>query len=163
MAQRIVGDFGQGSGEFDAGGTRTDDHKRQPTAASFGIRLALGGFERVEDLMTDASGVFERLETRRDGLPRVFVAEIEMTGSCGDDQRIVRNIAFVQNHAAAGGVEIDSIGEQHLGVFLLTQQDAQRRGDFARRQSAGGYLVQQRLKKMEVAAVDQRYGERSHV
>ena len=89
VAQGIVGDLGQRSGEFHAGGSRADDHKRQPAAAGLGIGLALGGFEGVEDFVADASGVFERLETGRDGFPRVFVAEVEVARSRGDDQSVV--------------------------------------------------------------------------
>ena len=79
------------------------------------------------------SGVFERLETGRDGFPRVFVTEVEMARARGDDQRVVGDVAFVQNETAVCGVQVDGVGEQDLGVFLFTQQDPQRRRDFAGR------------------------------
>jgi hypothetical protein len=94
VAQGVVGDLGQGSGKFHTSGASADDHKRQPATAGLRIGLALGGLERVKDFVSDASGIFERLETGRDGFPRVM-AEVEMTRTRGDDQRVVWNFAFV--------------------------------------------------------------------
>ncbi len=108
--------------------------------------------------MADASGVFEGLETGRDGFPRV-VTEVEVTRARGDDQRVVGNRALIEDDAAPGGIEIDGIGEQNLCVFLLAQQDPQRRRDFAWRQRTRGDLVQQGLEEVKVPAVDQRDGE----
>ena len=96
VAQRIVGDLGQRSGKFHAGGARAHDHKGQPAAPALGIGFAFGGFKREEDLMTHAGGVLERLEAGRDRLPSV-VTEKEVARSRGDDQRIVRNEALVEN------------------------------------------------------------------
>ncbi len=109
--------------------------------------------------MTDADGVFERLEARRDGLPRVFVAEVEMARARGDDQSVVGDVAFVQNETVGCDVQVDGIGEQDLGVLLFAQQDTQRRGDFSRRQRARGDLVEQRLEEMEIPAVDECDGK----
>jgi hypothetical protein len=39
---------------------------------------------------------------------------------------------------------------------LMTQDDTQGRGDVTWRKRAGGNLIEQRLKEMEIAAVDQR-------
>ena len=160
VAQRIVGDLGQGSGEFHASGPRADNHKSQPAAAGLGIGLSLSGLEGVEDFVAYARRVFQRLEARRVGFPRVFVTEVEMPRSGSDDQRVVRDRrSFVQDQTATGRVQVDGIGEQDLGVFLFAQQDPQRRGDFARRQRACGHLVEQGLEKMEVASIHQGYGD----
>jgi hypothetical protein len=55
VAQGVVGDLGECPGKFHPSWPRADDHKSQPAAATVGIGLALGGFERVENLMPDAS------------------------------------------------------------------------------------------------------------
>ena len=62
VTQRFVGDFGERSGEFEAGGTGTDNDEREP-GAGFGFRGgALGAFERVEKFVADGGGFFDGLE-----------------------------------------------------------------------------------------------------
>ena len=59
--------------------------RKSASAGGLRIGLALGGFERVENLVPNASRVFEGLEAGRDGFPRV-VAEIEVARARSDDQ-----------------------------------------------------------------------------
>jgi hypothetical protein len=60
------------------------------------------------------------------------------------------------------GDDIDALrlSEQHLHVALPSQYPANRRGNIAWRQRRGGDLIQERLKKMVVMAVDQRDANR---
>ena len=53
-------------------------------------------------------------------------------------------------------VEPDGFAEKNADVLLSFQDIAKRRGDIGRRKSAGGNLIEERLEKVEVAAVDQR-------
>jgi hypothetical protein len=61
---------------------------------------------------------------------------------------------MVQDHSVGRIIEIGGLRKQHLDVFLFTQENAQRRRDFARGQRACRHLVQERLKEMEIPAID---------
>ena len=55
------------------------------------------------------------------------------------------------------GVEVEAadVGEQHARVGLAAQHAAQRRGDLALGEDAGGDLVEERLEQVVVGAVDE--------
>ena len=83
---------------------------------------------------------------------------------------IMRDMGNVRWHPAASSVQenlpffnVDGTGlsKQHLCVALTAQDPADRRGDVARRQGSGGYLIQERLKKVMVLAVSQGYANQS--
>jgi predicted metalloprotease with PDZ domain len=63
-----------------------------------------------------------------------------------------------QRHRAPVHVDIHDLAHPDLGVPLPLEDMAQRTGNVARRQRGRRDLVQQGLKQMEVAAVDQCYG-----
>ena len=46
-------------------------------------------------------------------------------------------------------------GGEDLGVFLVAENSAEWRGNFAGGERAGGYLIHKRLEEMEVAAVNE--------
>lgn len=57
----VVGDFGEGSGKFDTGGTASDHHELQRRSAVASGSLTLGQFEGQENTAADFEGVFNRL------------------------------------------------------------------------------------------------------
>jgi len=73
----------------------------------------------------------------------------------GDNHRVVIDCAVAEYHAAFRGIYVHGLGEQHFRVFLPPQNLPQRRSDVGRRQRSRRDLIQQRLKKMVIAAVDQ--------
>ena len=159
VLQGVVGDLAQRPGELDAGRPGADDDEGQPGLALGRIGLALGGLEGEQDAAADLGRVLDGLQARREGLPFV-VAEVVMGRAGGDDQLVVRHLAVTEPHAAPLDVDRLDLAEQHPGVLLPGHHRAQRRGDLARRQAAGGHLVEQRLEEVEVAAVDQRDRDR---
>ena len=52
-------------------------------------------------------------------------------------------------------VDADDLGQHHPHVLVALEDRAQRIGDLARRQRAGGDLVGERLEQVEVPPVDQ--------
>ena len=48
----------------------------------------------------------------------------------------------------------ESLAEQHLRIAMVLENNPQRRRNLARRESAGRHLIQQRLKQVEIAAID---------
>jgi hypothetical protein len=117
--------------------------------------LALGGLEGDQDLAPDARRVVDRLESR--GVARPFVvAEELMPGPGGHDQRVVGYRAAVgQLDLTLDRVEPDRLAQQDRGVVISAEDAAQRLGDVAGRDRAGGDLVQQRLEDVVVAPIDE--------
>ena len=74
----------------------------------------------------------------------------------GDDQRVVRELRAVEMNEPIVDIEAADIAQQHFAVRLPLENRPQRRGDICRRQPAGRHLVQQRLKQMKIAAIDER-------
>src|SRR3954451_3906883 len=91
------------------------------------------------------------------------MAEVGVARAAPDYQRVVghsdrRQRALDRLGPYEPGLEIEArdLGHQHADVPAALEDRPQRIGDLARRESPGGDLVGQRLKEMEVAAVDQR-------
>jgi hypothetical protein len=59
-----------------------------------------------------------------------------------------------------GNIEIDHLREAHLGIRLPLQQGTEWGSDVGRGEPAGGDLVKQRLKQVEVSPVDQSHLDR---
>jgi hypothetical protein len=79
----------------------------------------------------------------------------------GHHERVVADLrAAVEQDPALLEVEARHLPEHDASVALALEDPAQRRGDLARRQRARGHLVEQRLKQVEVAAVDERHVDR---
>src|SRR5208337_1370663 len=62
VAQRLAGDFGKGTGEFEAGGTGANDDEGEPGTGFGGIGGALGAFKGVKEFVADGGGFFESFE-----------------------------------------------------------------------------------------------------
>jgi hypothetical protein len=77
------------------------------------------------------------------------------------DERVVRGRAFLaaaaaaEQHGALLEVEARHLAEYNAGVALVLEDSAQRRGDLHCRERARRDPVEQRLKQVEVAAVNQ--------
>ena len=155
VAQGFAGDFGEGTGEFETGGAGTNDDEGEPGAGFGGIGGAFGALEGVEKFVTDGGGFFEGLEAGSSFAPGVF-AVVGGLGACSDDESVVRVFSGVaEMNEFFGGVEIHGFAEKDLGVFLAAEDGAKRSGDFAGREGAGGYLIEERLEEVEVALIDE--------
>src|SRR5439155_12713945 len=72
------------------------------------------------------------------------------------DQRVVGKLAVGQDHLALRDVEILDVAHQHVAISLVFENRTQRRGDVGGRELASGDLVEERLKEMKVATIDER-------
>ena len=95
------------------------------------------------------------LHRRRKGAPFV-VAEEGAAGSCGQDQVVVAVGLAVEDDLLAFGVDVGDFPQQHLNVVLLANQLAQGRCDVSTGHQTRGNLIEQRLKQVEVALINQR-------
>src|SRR5579863_2995156 len=155
IEERVVRDFAESAGEFDARWAGADDDESEAGADFFGIGFALGGFESKQDAAAHVGGVFDGLQAGSELFP-IVVAEILVAGAGGDDERVVFGGAVAEDDAAIGGVNLHGLAEQYLRVFLALEDIAQRRGDIAGRKRAGGDLVEQRLEEVVIVAVNER-------
>ena len=150
-----MGELGNGAGELDAGGTRADDRKGQPRGAPLRIALALGTLEGDQDMPPQRGRVLQRLQARREFLPFVM-AEIGVPRAGGEDERVIgHGVIAVEQHAAVLRVDADHSRKQRRHLGPVVHQIADRPGDLGCGQGSGRDLVEQRLKQVMVAAVDQ--------
>src|SRR5262245_66688347 len=84
------------------------------------------------------------------------MAEIVVSRSRGHDERVVVDRAIAEHNAPGGNIDAGYFAEHDFDVLAAAQDGSQRLGDIGGRQSARGHLVEQRLKEVEIAAVDQR-------
>ena len=105
--------------------------------------------------MRRRSRFFDRFQPRCHRRPFV-VAKIGIARTGRDHQLVVRDSAFADQHRPAGDVDAADRAEDHSGVRLPRENTADRSGDVGRRQGRGRDLVQQRLKQMMVAPIDER-------
>ena len=140
--QRVLREFGDGAGKFDAGRAGADDDKGQKCGALFRIAFAFGSLEGDQDSPPQRGGVFERFQTRRKRLPFV-VAEIGMSRAGREHQRVVgQRIAVVEQHAFIVGVDAADGGEQGRDFASIVHQMANWPGDLGGSERGGRDLVQ---------------------
>ena len=78
-----------------------------------------------------------------------------MAGARREDQRVVADLAPIENEAARGEFHSRDLGEQHRDVLGASQDGAERRRDVGRVQRSGRDLIEQGLKQVVVAPVEQ--------
>ena len=152
--ERLPRDLGECAGQLDAGRPSADDDERELRLPANRIRLALGAFERHEHAATDLQRVLQTLQTGRIGLP-VVMAEVRVGRAGGHDQVVVRNLGAVrQMHGMLRGLDAIDLAEQNLDVPLSSQDPSDGRRDVARRQPGRRDLIEERLKDVMIAAID---------
>ena len=88
--------------------------------------LALGEFERVENLVPDVGRLFDAFHPRGPLAPRI-VPVVEGLRTGGDDQRVVLEAGAIGEHDALGTrIEIDNLTQKHAGIFLAAEHASQR-------------------------------------
>ena len=90
------------------------------------------------------------------------MSEVRVRRPGGDDQRVVADgrrldvVDALKPDRACVRVDARDLALQDPDVGTLFEQGAQWVGDLPRRQRSGRHLIGQRLKEVEVAAIDQR-------
>ena len=129
-------------------------------APAFALVLGrCGQFERAQDFGSDRLGVAEVLEPRR--ISREFVVPEVARAHAGRDHQIIeRDLADA--HARRGrldyagsNVDAGDLRQEYTEVRLLHLELTDRRGNLGGREDRRRHLVEERLKYVVVAAVDQ--------
>jgi hypothetical protein len=157
--QRLPRDLRDRAGQLHTRWSAADDDERQQRAPPIRVRLALGALERQQHPPPHLQRIVQRLQPGC-ARPPLVVAEIGMRCAGSDDQDVVRHFAVRKHDVPPRGVDPPNVGEQHLDVFLPPQDPADRRRDIAGRQGGHRDLVEQRLKDVMVAAIEDRHVDR---
>ena len=121
------------------------------------LHLALGQLEGQQDAATDLRGILDALEAGSILCPCVF-SEVGMRGASGQDQIIVGELR-AGGEAYATCMDVDGIHRIHedFSVLLVTQDGANGLCDIGRGKNSKRNLVEQRLKGVVVASIENRY------
>ena len=85
------------------------------------------------------------------------MSEISVSRACGQNERVVwQGVAIFEQNAMCAFVDAGHRGEQGGDVMARAQQVPDRPGDFRRCKRGCCDLIEQRLKQVMVAAVDER-------
>jgi hypothetical protein len=149
----------QGRRELHAGGARADQHEGHLSRTFVLVIDRFSQFERTQDFGPDHLGIAEVLEPRRI-LRELIVSEVARVHAGCNHQIIERDLA----HAHAWGGRLDCAGsnvdtgdlrQDYAEVLLLHLDPTDGCGDVSRREDRRRHLIQQRLKYVVIAAVDQ--------
>ncbi len=142
--ERLIRQFLDLARHFDTGRPGADDHERQQLPAACRVTGPLGLLEGAEDAAPQLERVVDRLHAGRE-LGEVVVAEVGLPRASRDDELVVRRAVVVPQqlrvNRLAGKVDVRDVAEQHLGVFLLAQDQPGGRRDLALGDDARRHLV----------------------
>ena len=82
------------------------------------------------------------------------MAKIGFARSGRDNELVVGDAALADQHGAARHVDAGNCAQDHVRVWLSSQNAAYRCGNVGRRQGCGRHLIQERLEQVVVAPVD---------
>src|ERR1700680_1640113 len=82
--------------------------------------------------------------------------EVRMRGARRHDQIVVRDLAVDELHDLVTDVDAGRLSEEYVCIRLSGHDRPNRIRDVARIQRRGGYLIEQRLKEVIVAPIDDR-------
>src|SRR5207245_5052635 len=88
------------------------------------------------------------------------MSEVRMGGAGGDDEIVVGHLAVRELHDPALDIDGRRLAENHIRIFLTGYNGADRIRDIARIQRRSRHLIQQGLKEVEIAAIDDRHPRR---
>jgi len=120
------------------------------------VLLRLGTLQREEDAAADGERILDRFDAGRVSRP-IVAAEVGVSGAGREDQPVVRErTSALEHHVAGVRKDRTNAVEQHADVLRASQDRPDRRRDIGGGQGRGRDLIQQRLKDVVVAPVDQR-------
>ena len=154
--QRVMGDFCQRAGHFDAGRAAADHDEGQKCTLAHRIGLFFGLLEGHQHMAADLERIGQRLQSRRELGPLV-VAEVAVRRTRRHDQVVVAEAKTVRKHGFLRcGKNLDDFTEKRGDVALFAEEKPGRRRNGRCGESRGRHLVEQRLKEMVVGFLDDR-------
>ena len=149
--------IGDRPGQLHARWTAADDDELQRRMRAVLQHLPFGQFEGEQHAPAYLGRVFHRLQPGREFGP-VFAAKVGVGRPARHDEVVVhQHRAGLQVHVVLLEVEAHGLIHQHLDVGMVAQDGANGLSDVRRREYSQRNLVQQRLKRVVVLAIDQRH------
>ena len=158
--ESTLGKLGYRAGHLHAGRAAADHDEGQEPSALRLVRFGLGALEGDQDAPAKLRRVLDLLQARSGGLPFVM-AEIGVASAGREDEMVVGDRAAIGHHLLCNWIDADDLRQHDAAVFRVPQDAADRRGDIGGRERRGRHLVEQRLKEVVVAPVDDGHTQRS--
>ena len=150
--------FSDLTGELHTGRASTNDDKGEQLLALCRILFQLCLLEGGDDAGADLKGIIQGLHTRC-VLGEVVVTKVGLAGTSSDDEGVILVGAGSPIELSGNGlvldVDISDLAVHEVGIVLVAQDLARGRGDLARGDNTGGYLVEHRLEEVVVLLVDE--------
>jgi hypothetical protein len=155
--QRLMCDLTEGAGELDAGRATPNYDKSQKRSLFNWVALKLSLFEKRENSPADLDSVLDGFQARRLRLP-LLVTEIIWARTRRHNEKIKGEAFPVFEHDEFfSNINRRDLPKQNGRILLPFEGGSEGDRDVRGREASGRYLVEKRLKEMEVSAVDQRY------
>jgi hypothetical protein len=152
----VLPEFGNGAGHLHAGRPSAYHHHRKQTFPAGTGFLGQGFFHVFEQHAADVHGLGQRFE-RHAVLGHARDVVVVRSGPGGNHQVVVGQFAAGGLHGIRRGFHGRHLGEAEKQVGVLVEDFAERRHHRIGFQGRGGYLVQQRGKRIVVAFVEQHH------
>jgi hypothetical protein len=155
-ANREVPDL---AGQLHAGGPGPDDSDRQPTFTLGRVDHHFGHFERTKESSPQLQGVVDSFHAG--GIEReLVVPEVGLADTGRDYQAVIGDLLRLHAkqtdvHDAAVEVEPGNLRQLNPNVLVLANHMAEWRCNLSGRDHASSHLIQEWLKQMVVAPVDE--------
>jgi hypothetical protein len=153
--ERLLRDEWNRPGQFDASRTAADNYEVQRTSRASPGDLALCQFEGEQNAPADFERIFNGLQAGRERLP-IVMSEVGVARARGYDQVVIGNIALRGLDAPALEIESGNFCQENFDVLAPAKNRTDRRGDFSRRETGSCHLIQKRLERMVILAIDDR-------
>ena len=117
--ERVVGEFADSAGHFDAGRSAADnDERHQLLPLRSRLADAFGRLEGAEHTAANIGRLFDRLQTGAKLFP-FGMAEVEVPRAGGDDQAVERHGIRAEQNLLVGQVEAGDFPQNHPAITLL--------------------------------------------
>ena len=157
--QRDLHQVRQGRREFHASRTCADQHESHLSRALVLVFSRCGKFKRAQDFRSDRFGVTKALQTRRISR-ELIVPEVAGAHAGRDHQIIERDLADARAwrrrlNRAGSNIDAGDLRQEYDDISLLRLELTDRCSDLSGREDRRRHLIEQRLKYVVVATVDE--------
>lgn len=154
-----VDEIRAGTGKLDSGGAATDNGDCHEAFAFIRIPGEFGSFQIRENFPADVLGIGERFQTQRVSRP-LIISKIPGLGTDSHDQCIKTvgcpRCAF---DGFSGGIDGRDFVHEDSDVPGFLENLADGTGNIGSGQGGGGDLIEERLEKVVVGAIDKDHGK----
>src|ERR1700761_5344379 len=155
----------QSACHLDTGGPSSDHHEGQQFAASIRIVFCLGQFKRLQDPVSRPDSIRKGFHTWREFF-KLVMAEVAVCSTRGEDKVVIRDGDIAAIRIGDKDTLLFFVYPGHLthdcqSVLLFSKNSTNWGSNLPGRERCRCHLIEQRLKKVVVGAIDQDHPYRS--